>query len=124
MRTSLAIAVSTLILASCGDGDGLSTAELEAAAKERVRETLNLAPNAVLFSKVFVGEPVNGDLVVCGTVSGETATGESVTPRRFIAAVDPARWVKFEPARGIDAPSRPDMFLEWHTACAGEEEVV
>ena len=114
---------AAITLMSCSQS-GTSSAEVQDAAKERVRETLKLRPGATLFSNVFVGEPVEGDIALCGTVSGTRADGTEIRPRRFIAALDPERWVKFEPATGIDLPSQPDKFVEWHSTCAGEEEVV
>jgi hypothetical protein len=119
----LAVLAGLLAGAGCSQGDGMSTADIQAAAKERVRQSLGLEEGSALFTNLFVGEPVDGDTVLCGTVRGRRADGSTITPRRFIAATDPARWVKFEPATGIDIPSRPDKFIEWHTTCAGKEEV-
>ena len=115
--------LACLLLAGCDGSGGLSAAEAEAAAKERVRQSLHLSEDTTLFSKVFVGEPIEGDTVLCGTVEGRREDGTRITPRRFIAATDPARWVKFEPVIGLELPSRPDKFIEWHSACLGEEEV-
>ena len=112
-----------LMAAGCGSEAGLSTAEVQSAAKERVRGALRLTPESALFANVFVGEPVNGDTVLCGTVSGKRADGTEITPRRFVAATEPARWLKFDPAAGLDLPSQPAKFIEWHTRCAGEQEV-
>ena len=109
-----------LALAAC-NGGGLSTAEMQAAAQERVRQSLGLTTESALFTNVFVGEPLDGDTVLCGTVEGMTAEGDRIAPRRFIAATDPARWLKFEPVDGNILPSQPDKFVEWHTTCAGEQ---
>ena len=122
-RPGLAVLAALLAGAGCDPGDKVSTADVQAAAKERVRQSLGLQEGSALFTNMFVGKPVNGDMVLCGTVGGRRADGSTITPPRFIAATDPARWIKFEPATGIDIPLRPDMFIEWHTTCAGEEEV-
>lgn len=117
--TGLAALLIPLLLTAC-DGGGLSTAEMREAAEERVRQSLGLTEESALFTDVFVGEPVDGDTVLCGTVEGRTAEGAAIAPRRFIAATDPARWVTFEPVDGAILPSQPDKFAEWHTTCAGE----
>jgi hypothetical protein len=111
-----------LLAASCGD-NGLSTAEFQQAAKERVRAALNLTPESTLFTNVFVGKPAKGDMVLCGTVQGQRADGSDIGPRRFIVATDPARWLKFEPIDDDALPSQPDKFLEWSTSCTDEAEV-
>lgn len=107
---------------ACGR-DGVSTADVRAAAEQRVRESLGLTKDSALFTNVFVGKPIDGDVVLCGTVEGRRADGTVIPPRRFIAATDPARWVRFETARDVALPSQPNMRLAWATACAGEEEV-
>ena len=109
-------AAGALALAAC-DGGGLTSNDVQTAAKERVREQLNLTADSTLFTETFVGQPVNGDTVVCGTVSGRTAEGAEITPRRFIAAADPGRWVKFEPVTNVALPTKPDMFVDWYKAC-------
>lgn len=119
----LSAAAAALLLTACGSGDGLSTREVRAEAEERVRQSLQLAEGSALFTDVFVGEPVEGDTVLCGTVEGRRADGTVVPPRRFIAATEPARWLKFEPVDGNILPSQPDKFIEWHKACTGEAAV-
>jgi hypothetical protein len=114
--------LAALALAGCEGEEGLSTADVQVAAKERVREQLGLAPEAALFTETFVGRPVDGDLVVCGTVAGTRADGTKVAPRRFIAATDPARWVKFEPATNSALPSYPRKFAEWYGTCEPRQE--
>ena len=121
MIMKLTPALAALMLAACDQG-GLTSADVQNAAKERVREALGLAPEAVLFTQTFVGEPVDGDTVVCGTVEGKTADGRVVTPRRFIAAADPARWVKFEPVTNSTLPSQPQKFVEWYGTCEPRSE--
>lgn len=109
-------------LAACGD-PSLSTAQIEEAAKAHVREQLGLSEEAALFGKVFVGEPVEGETVLCGTVRGTRADGTVITPRRFAISTEEPRWLLFENARKQPLPSQPDKFIEWHTTCAWEEEV-
>jgi len=105
------------LLWSCAD-DGLSSAELTAAAKERVREQLGLAPDATLFSSTFVARS-DDDVVLCGRVAGTSARGEPVPERRFIAATDPARWVRFE-APAAEGTSPHQFSQDWAHICAGE----
>ena len=104
-------------VAGCGDNEGVSTADMERAAEERVRESLGLSPDAALFTNVFVGAEVKGDRTLCGTVQGKRADGTTITPRRFIAAIEPARWLVFEPVGGVSLPTQPDKFVEWQQAC-------
>lgn len=110
-------AAATLILGGCGDEGGMSTADVQSAAKERVRAELGLTTESVLFTETFVGQPVDGDITICGTVEGRTSDGRAVTARRFIAAADPARWVKFEPVTNSALPSQPRKFVEWYGTC-------
>ncbi len=112
-----------LPLLGCGSNQGVSAAEVEQAAKERVRQSLGLTEESVLFSKVFVGKPVDGETVICGTVEGKRADGSSIQPRRFILATGSARWLKFGTVDDNVLPSRPDKFIEWHTTCTGQEEI-
>lgn len=108
---------------ACGT-NGLSTAELNAAAKQRVREALGLAPDAALFAATYVGrEGPEGSPVLCGAVEGRRADGSSVTPRRFIAATDPARWVRFDLPRQ-DGHSGYQFAASWAHLCAGAQDVV
>jgi hypothetical protein len=117
------IAIAALgLLCGCGD-EGLSTADVQAAAKERVREKLGLTPESVLFSETFVGKPVDGDTTLCGTVEGKRADGTSLPPQRFIAATEPGRWLKFGPADGATPPTHPDKFANWTEICRGQQEV-
>lgn len=116
-------AISLALLVACSQDQGLSTAEVRRAAEERVRAALDLKQGATLFTNVFVGEPIGGDTILCGTVEGTRSDGTPISKRRFIVATDPAKWMVFEPAGGATSPSQPDKFLEWHTSCLGEEEV-
>lgn len=123
LKPTLALAAAaTMMLAACGDEGGLTTNDVQTAAKERVRDQLGLTPQSVLFTETFVGQPVDGDTVICGTVEGTTADGQAVTPRRFIAAADPARWVKFEPVTNSALPSQPQKFVEWYGTCAPKDD--
>lgn len=111
----------TIALAACGN-EGVSTADVQSAAKERVREQLGLTAESVLFTESFVGQPVDGDTVICGIVGGTRADGAQITPRRFIAATDPGRWVKFEPVTNSALPAQPDKFVEWYGTCEPRNE--
>ena len=116
--TALAAAA---LLAGCG-GNETSTAEVEEAAKEHVRQNLGLSKDAALFSDVFVGEPVDGETVICGTVSGTRTDGSPLEPRRFAVSAENNKWLLFESAAKQPLPSQPDKFVEWHTTCRGEKE--
>lgn len=116
----VAAAVSGLALSAC-DSDGLSPAELNEAAKQRVTSALQLKPDATLFSSTFVGRSEE-DPVLCGRVEGERADGMKLQPRRFIAATDPAEWVQFElPAEANH--SQYQFTKDWAHLCAGGNEV-
>ncbi|MDT9600138.1 hypothetical protein [Sphingosinicella rhizophila] len=116
------LALSTLILMGSCKENGLSTAEIQEEAKERVREQLGLTEEAALFTEMFVGKPLDGDTIVCGRVGGRRADGTVIVPRRFIAATDPGRWVKFEPVTDSTLPSRPQKFVEWYGTCESKAE--
>ena len=109
------------MLAGCDRNDN-SAAEVEKAAKEHVRQQLGLSKDAALFSNVFVGEPVDGETVICGTVSGTRTDGSALQPRRFAVAAENDKWLLFENAARQPLPSKPDKFVEWHTTCRGEAE--
>lgn len=121
----IVIAALIVSLAACDRG-GLSTAEVTAAAKERVRQSLGLGVQNALFTDVFVGRPKDDDVVICGTVSGARPDGATLGPRRFVAATDPARWIHFETAAEAGQPDEigrtsTDMFVdEWSRYCVGE----
>lgn len=107
-----------LLLLGCQDED-LSTAQVEEAAKGRVREKLGLNEETALFSTSWVGKSRKGETVLCGLVAGAPDNGPVIPPQRFIAAMDPARWVLFEPASSVSLPARKGSFIEWKTACDG-----
>ena len=114
--------VAALLVGAC-DGGGMSTADVQEAAKDRVRSELGLTREAALFTETFVGEPLDGSTTLCGTISGKKADGTVITPRRFIAATDPARWVKFEPVTASTLSSHQNKFVEWVGTCLpGREE--
>lgn len=115
--------IALLGLALGCESQGLSTSELEAAAKERVREKLGLTAESALFTNTFVGKPVQGDTVLCGTVKGRRADGSPVAPQRFIAATEPGRWLQFGPAETALPPTHPDKFANWTETCRGAREV-
>lgn len=122
LQLSGAVFMAAAMLGGCDSGGGLSTADVQTAAKERVREQLGLTQESALFTETFVGQPVDSDTVICGTAGGQTADGSMITPRRFIAAADPGRWVKFEPVTNSALPSQPRKFAEWHGTCEPRQE--
>ncbi len=111
----------TVFLAACQEDRGISSAQLEAAAKDKVRSELGLRPDQALFSTVWVGKSRNGETVLCGRVAGSVDSNAPITPRRFITSVEPPRWLLFEPVTNPSIPSQPGKFVEWSTACAGEK---
>lgn len=88
---------AALGLAACGsDEPGLSTADIIARAEAHVRDELGLSDQAALFTDVFVAGYEDGELMVCGNVSGTRPNGPPIAPRRFIVQLDPVRWVAWE----------------------------
>ena len=117
-HAAAAFAIACAALAGCGS-EGISTAEAEAAAEQRVRTKFGLPPQAQLSTDIFVGAPREGETVLCGTVSpGKGAA--AFPPQRFVAATDPARWLVFEEAADPMRRPEPNMFAEWLTHCHGE----
>lgn len=110
---------ATLASAGCAE-DGVSTDELRTAAEQRVREALQLKPGANLASSAYVGRP-GEDIVLCGSVAGERADGTAISPRRFVAATDPARWVRFE-RPGELGFSGYDFEQVWAHHCVAAQE--
>lgn len=123
MASSKIVMIALLGLVLGCEPQGLSTSELEAAAKERVREKLGLTAESALFTNTFVGRPVEGDTVLCGTVEGRRADGSPVAPQLFIAATEPGRWLKFGPTDTALRLTQPDKFASWSETCRGEQEV-
>lgn len=123
---TIGLAFALLVSAGCQNDNGISTAELQAAAQERVARELGLSKDAALFTSVFISEPESGEfegeMVFCGRVEGTRADGTRIAPRRFIAASDPARWVRFDiPSEMSQVPV--NLSADWPTICAGENEV-
>jgi hypothetical protein len=110
------------LVCGCQDG-GVSTSDVQAAAKERVREKLGFTAESALFTETFVDKQVDGDTTLCGTVEGVRADGTAVPRQRFIAATDTGRWLKFHRADGPTPPTHPDKFTDWTEICGGEQEV-
>lgn len=123
MRTRwLIAAMAPITLAACSEG--LSTAQLSAAAKERIAAKLGLSADAALFTNIFVGEEIDGQRMLCGTVEGTRADGVRVIPRRFIASAEDGEWMLFVPVPdenlSVDAS---DDYITWQSTCKGEEAV-
>jgi hypothetical protein len=108
-------ATAALLLVGCNSAD-TSTKEVRRAAIEHARQQLKLPADAPLEARVWVGQPHEGELTVCGTVSGQSGSS-AVTPQRFAAAIDPIEWLVFEPAHEPMVRSQPDKFLEWPQLC-------
>ena len=117
VRPVLAAFCCAATLAACETG-GTSSAEAEQAAEQQVRERFGLGENAEMETNVFVGTPRDGETILCGTV--RPAAGATFPPQRFIAETDPARFLVFEKAGSLAAPSQPGMFPEWEVHCSGE----
>lgn len=113
------------MLVACGSS-GVSTADVQTAAKERIRRTLGLTREATLFTDVFVGTPRDGEVVMCGTVQGKKADGAAIGPRRFVVGTDTAEFLYFETLQDTREPdtigkTAMNMFVdEWARHCAGE----
>lgn len=108
-------------LCACDQG-GSSTREVKEAAADRARQQLGLPADVPLETTVWTGQPFNGELTVCGTVTGPAS--QQVRPQRFIATTEPFRWRVFEDAQGPTLPSKPEMFPEWSRICAGRGPAV
>ncbi len=116
MRSNqLAASAVAALLLGCNSAD-TSTREVREAAIEHARQQLNLPADTPLEARVWVGKPREGELTVCGTVSGQGASS-AVTPQRFAAATDPIEWLLFEPAHAPTVRSQPDKFREWPELC-------
>lgn len=102
-------------LAACERG-GASTREVREAAIDRARDELQLADNVPIEARVWVGEPLDDDMVVCGTVSSK-GDGQAMQPKRFAATTEPIRWLVFEDAHDAMIRSQPDKFYEWAQLC-------
>lgn len=103
-------------VAACDSG--MSTTEIERAAIDRARQELQLAADAPLEARVWIGQEVDGDITYCGTVSGGDGAGPAIVPQRFVALSDPLRFEVFEPAHRPMVTTQPDMFRSWEQLCA------
>lgn len=106
-------------LAACESG-GTSTAEAERAAEQQVRERFALPADAQFDTDVFVGTPLDGEIILCGTVRS-AGGGNAFPPQRFVAKTDPATFLKFQAADAPTPPTAPNMFVEWDEHCAGNQ---
>ncbi len=119
-RAAAAFIAAAAMLVGCAE-KGVSTLQVEQAAEARARQKLGLGEDAELVSRVFVGQPVDGETVMCGMVRGKRADGRAVEPQRFIVSTEPWKWLLFESAEKPSLPSLPGKFVEWHTTCLGEQ---
>ncbi|MBA2772219.1 MAG: hypothetical protein M3428_03375 [Pseudomonadota bacterium] len=113
-------ALGAVILGGCESG-GTSTREMEAAAIAHARQELGLAETVPLEATVWIGEPREGQTVMCGTVS-DRSPGGGAPPQRFAATSDPVNWLIFEGAHNAMVPSQPDKFPEWQALCGRGEQ--
>ena len=115
----LMIIAPLLAAAGCETG-GSSTEDVRQAAIEHARAELGLAADAPLEATVWAGQEYEGEITVCGTVSG--GNGAAVAPQRFAASTDPIDWLIFEDAHNPIVTSQPDKFPEWSQLCGQEAE--
>lgn len=111
MRPTIIALASIAALSACGS-DGTSTDEMEAAAIDHARQQLNLPAGAPLQATVWAGQKYEGEVVLCGTVTG------GPEPYRFAARGDPVEWMIFQPASNPPETTAVDMFPEWSVVCA------
>jgi hypothetical protein len=104
---------ATLALSGC-DAGGLSTAEAQRAAEQRVRDKFRLSDGAAI-------ETRDGETTVCGRVDGRAADGSAIPTQHFISSVDPARWLLFGETDTPGRIAQPGMFPDWTRLCAGAE---
>lgn len=110
-----------LTLPACETG-GTSTKEMERAAMDRTRQKLGLAASTPLEAKVWTGEPFDGQVTLCGTVSSAGDATAAIPPQRFAATGHPVIFLVFEPAHQAMRSSQPDMFQSWAKLCAKGQE--
>lgn len=108
-----------LSLASCGD-EGASTTDVKQAAIEQVRSKFGLDPAVPLEARAWTGHERDGELTVCGTVSG-TGQSPTIPPQRFLATLDPLEFLVIEGAHDRVVVSQPDKFAEWAPLCANAQ---
>jgi hypothetical protein len=121
MRKFFLLGLSAALALSGCDAGGLSTAEAQRAAEQRVREKFGLSDGAALETVVFVGRPRDGETTVCGRVDGRAADGSAIPTQHFISSVDPARWLLFGETDTPGRIAQPGMFPDWTRLCAGAE---
>lgn len=107
--------IGAALLAGCSDG-GASTEDVRLAAIERVRSELKLPANAPLTAQVWTGAEYEGDPTACGTVSGG-----GIGPQRFLASVEPLRFLVMEDAHKPMIVADQNKFPEWGRYCAGTQ---
>lgn len=118
MRRIEMVATIALLGAVAGcDQGGTSTEDVQEAAAERAREQLALPADMPLETSVWTGQPYQGELTVCGTVSSAKGGAQQIRPQRFIATTDPLAWQVFEDAHAPTIPSQPGKFPEWSKTC-------
>lgn len=117
-----ALALTALVVAGCEDRESkLSTADIIARAEAYVRDELSLTEDSALFTDVFVPGYEEGKLMVCGAVSGKRPDGPPIAPRRFIAQLEPARWVAWE--SGNSPHTMPAGFAAaWNDICLNPDD--
>jgi hypothetical protein len=117
MRVELGLLLSAtaLAVAACDSG-GVSTAEMQTAAVERARQQLSLPSDTPLETQVWAGQEYRGDLVYCGTVSGQ-GQGLQITPQRFAATTEPLRWLVFEDSHNPLRSTGGDQVPDWVNLC-------
>lgn len=109
------LVISVAALAAACDTGGVSSAEVREAAIERARSEFGLGPNAPVDAKVWVGREYDGDISICGTVS---SAGARMTPKRFMASVEPFEWLIFEDAHDPMVTAHPPASPSWGSHCA------
>ena len=117
-KTAISAVIALILLSSCAD-DGISSAEVESAAEQRVRDKLGLSTETDLQTTVYVGRPRDGDITLCGAVDGTRAAGSAIPTQRFISSTDPARWLLFGETDSPGRVSMPSMFPDWTKLCDG-----
>lgn len=122
LQQGLAIVAALALTACAADEESLSTTDIVARAEAYVRAELGLSKRAALFTDVFVPGYEDGELIVCGSVSGSRPAGPAIAPRRFIVALEPARWIAWE--IGNSPHSMPVSFATaWTDKCRNPDDL-
>lgn len=103
------------LLVGCSDG-GASTDDVRQAAIERMRGDHKLPASAALTAQVWTGTEYEGEPTACGTVSGG-----SISPQRFLASVEPLRFLVMEDAHKPMVVADQNKFPEWARYCAATQ---